>query len=149
MLFGDISLVSCLLGSRFSSGVKCGAVKIFKSCRSLSVCSPRRCSVPPEVTKASRSPEEVFFQGNTTYTCERECVVNSSSSQAHVVCLPKSCGGPCLLHSACRSEFPLVYGQRVAFSWRISVDARIKYICQASFTTTSETSGATSLSALT
>ena len=126
MLFGDLSLVSCLLGSRFSSGVKCGAVKKNKFL-SISQC------VHHEGAKASRSPEEVFFKGNTTYTCERECIVSSSFSQAHVVCIPKFCGGPCLLHSACRSEFPLVYGQRVAFSWRISVDARIKYICQASF----------------
>ena len=44
---------------------------------SLPVCSPRSCSVPPEVSEASRSPEEVFFQGNTTYTSDREYIVSS------------------------------------------------------------------------
>ena len=37
ILFGDISLVTCLLGSTFSSGVKCGADEKFFLWNSLSV----------------------------------------------------------------------------------------------------------------
>ena len=54
--------MTCLSGSTVSSGAKCGANKN-NSCGPLPVCSPRRCSVTPEVSEASRSPEEVLFQG--------------------------------------------------------------------------------------
>ena len=68
MLFGDVGLVTCLPGFTLSGGVKCGADADFVPVGSLPVCSPRSCGVPPEVSGASRSAEEVLFQGNATYT---------------------------------------------------------------------------------
>ena len=45
-----------------------------KPCEVFSVCSPRSCIVPPEVSEASRSAKEVLVQGNVTYTCDPESV---------------------------------------------------------------------------
>ena len=211
MLFGDVGLVTCLPGFTLSSGVKCGADADFVPVGSLPVCSPRSCGVPPEVSGASRSAEEVLFQGHATYTCDRGYIVGGSFSQADVVCLPRPCGGPPLAQSASPSDVAVLYGQSVTFScdpgyainprdvpsttsqlsckengvepsapescspvvcnkpdfenaerstvsvgcheevsrfqW-ISLDAGNKYTCQAGFTTTGETSGATSASAV-
>ena len=80
MLFGDVGLVTCLPGFTLSGGVKCGADADFVPGGSLPVCSPRSCGVPPEVSGASRSAEEVLFQGNATYTCDRGYVVGGSFS---------------------------------------------------------------------
>ena len=113
MLFGDVGLVTCLPGFTLSGGVKCGADADFVPGGSLPVCSPRSCGVPPEVSGASRSAEEVLFQGNVTYTCDRGYVVGGSFSQADVVCLPRPCGGPPLAQSASRSDVAVVYGQSV------------------------------------
>ena len=57
-----------------SIGVKCGAEK---SCEVFSVCSPRSCIVPPEVSEASRSAKEVLVQGNVTYTCDTEYIIGA------------------------------------------------------------------------
>ena len=63
MLFGDVGVVTCLLGFTLSDGVKCGADAVFVPVGSLPVCSPRSC-VPPEVSRALRYAEEVLSQGS-------------------------------------------------------------------------------------
>jgi len=55
MLFGNVGLVTCLPGFTLSGGVKCDADAHFVPVGSLTVCSPRSCGVPPEVSGASRS----------------------------------------------------------------------------------------------
>ena len=71
MLFGDVGVVSCFSGFTLSGGVMCGADVDFVLVGSLPVCSPRSCGVPPEVSGESHAVEEVLFQGNMTYTCDR------------------------------------------------------------------------------
>ena len=105
MLFGDVGLVTCLPGFTLSGGVKCGADDDFVPV-GLSQCSPRSCGVPPEVSGASRSAEEVLFQGNATYSTTED----TSSVDPSLVCLPRPCGGPPLAQSACRSDVAVVYG---------------------------------------
>ena len=48
-----------------------------KSCEVFSVCSPRTCIVPPEVSQASHSANEVLFQGNVTCTCDPEYIIGA------------------------------------------------------------------------
>ena len=71
MLFGDVGVVTCLSVFTLSGGVKCGADVDFVPVGYLPVCSPRSCGVRPEVSGASHAAEEVLFQGNVTYTCDR------------------------------------------------------------------------------
>ena len=82
------------------------------SCGSLPVCSSRSCGVPPEVSGASRSAEEVLFQGNATYSTTED----TSSVDPSLVCLPRPCGGPPLAQSAYHSDVAVVYEQNVSFS---------------------------------
>ena len=114
MLFGDVGLVTCLPGFTLSGGVKCGADADFVPVGSLPVCSPRSCGVPPEVSGASRSAEEVLFQGNATFITKEDTSsvdpslkLTSCVSQDLVV-------GLLLLNPP--SDVAVVYGQSVTFS---------------------------------
>ena len=129
MLFGDVGVVTCLPGFTLSGGVKCGADVDFVPVGSLPACSPRSCGVPPEVSGAA---EEVFFQGNVTYTCDRgytvgglatltrdvtrTCFSDGFCSQTDVLCLSRPRGVPPLAHSASRSDVGVVYGQSVTYT---------------------------------
>jgi len=81
---------------------------------------------------ASRSEEEVLFQGTVKYTCDRghtvgglatltteftrTCLSDGSFSQSGLVCLPKPCGVPPHAFSASRPDVAVVYGQTVTYT---------------------------------
>ena len=90
MLFGDVGLVTSLPGFTLSSGVKCGADADLVPVGSLPVCSPRSCTVPPEVSGASRSAQRCFSR-KMPHTHAAEDVSSVDPSLELTSCVSHKC----------------------------------------------------------
>ena len=122
------------------------------------VCLPRPCGAPPLAHSASRSNIAVVYRKSVTYTCDLGYTINPrdvssttsslSSKETGFETVRLSLAVPwCAKSQNFQNAQPstVTVGcleEVFRFQW-ISLGARIKYTCQAGFTTAGETSGGT------
>ena len=96
MLFRNVGLVTSLPGFALSSGLKCSAGADIVPVGFLPMCPPRSCGVFPEVSGAPRSAQEVPFQGNAIYTCDRGYIIGKSFyARLRMKLWSRNAGRPC------------------------------------------------------